>query len=243
MTPVDLQIRTLDVDGIERTFWLCESRLRAPAPLIVALHGHGMTGPKLARASALADAASAAGFNIVFPDALERIWDDHGMGRRDRADDDKFFATLIDYLRRRGEIGDADPFLVGVENGACFAERLSREGVHALSGAALIAGTAREASRRLTPRPRRSLPLLIAVGARGGRDRVGLRNRLALRSTKHHGQIDARTLLGDWQPINEAAGAPIVQRPLAGATRLWPRGASGRALVSEVVEFARSAVG
>lgn len=242
MPSPELQLRTLDVAGIERTFWLVEGRPRSPAPLLVALHDSGSTGPKLARRSGLAQAGFTAGFNVVFPDALERVWDDHGTGRRDGADDDRFFTALLERLRSRGEIGAAPPFVVGAGNGACFAERMAREGVHELAGVALVGGTAREASRALTPHPVRPVPLLAVVGQRVGDGRAGLRTRLALRHTGDHAQIDPATLIADWEPVNRAAGVPTVRRPPPSRASDWPRGESGRELSQAVLEFAAAAV-
>jgi poly(3-hydroxybutyrate) depolymerase len=246
MDPLHLQLRTLDVDGIERTYWLTEGRPRAPAPLLVALHGIGETGHKLARRSGLAEACGDAGFNVVFPDGLERVWDDHGTGRRDGADDDRFFAAMVAWMEARGEIGEQPPFVVGVGNGACFAERLAREGVHPLAGVALVGGTARVASRQLTPHPVGPIPLLAILGNRAGRRsrRVGLRTRLALRHTGDHRQIPADELLADWTAVNEPADVELVRRPLRGRrnTGEWPRGEAGRRLATEVAEFAQALV-
>ncbi|MBO0769764.1 MAG: hypothetical protein J2O48_13860 [Solirubrobacterales bacterium] len=212
MPPLDpeLQLRSLDVNGIERSYWIPDRRARgADVGVIFALHAEGETGPKLARRTELSHRAREAGFNIVFPDALERVWDDHGSGRRDRADDDHFIRALVDSLRRRNEFSGAGPFLVGYgENGACFAERLAREGVHELSGALLIGGTAREASRALTPTPARPLPVeLVDPPAPGPRKR-GLRVRLALKDSREHALVAAETIRADW------AGGGALPAPL-----------------------------
>ena len=216
--PLDdhLQMRSIDVGGTERTFWLPDARPRGDTRLMMVFHDRGDTGLKLARRSGLAGVATAAGINIVFPDALERVWDDHGSGRRDGADDDLFFTTMVDHLRRRGEFGQTPPSLIGYgENGAAFVERLAREGVHDLAGVVLRGGTAREASRQLTPVPIRPTPLILIDPPRAGSRRPGLRTRLALNSVKGNALISADTLLADWRTVNDPARVRLETRELA----------------------------
>ncbi len=218
MPPLDenLQMRSIDVGGTERTFWIPDVRPRGDARLIMVFHDRGDTGLKLARRSELPSAATAAGINIIFPDALERVWDDHGSGRRDGADDDLFYTTLVDHLRRRGEFGATAPYLIGFgENGAAFTERLAREGVHDIAGVILRGGTAREASRQLTPSPIRPTPLVLIDPPRAGSRRPGLRTRLALNNVRGHALISAETLLEDWRTVNAPAGVRLETRELA----------------------------
>jgi poly(3-hydroxybutyrate) depolymerase len=207
--PLDdqMQMRSIDVDGSERSFWIPDRRPRGEVRLIIALHGRGETGLKLARRSGLSAQATEAGMNIVFPDALERVWDDHGSGRRDGADDDLYFRTLLEHLRRRGEFGSQPPYLIGYgENGAAFAERMAREGVHALAGVILHGGTAREASRELTPQPVEPVPLILSAPPKPGSRRPGLRTRLALNDVRGHAMVSADEILADWHGVNDPAG-------------------------------------
>jgi poly(3-hydroxybutyrate) depolymerase len=212
----NLQMRSIDVGGAERTFWIPDDRPRGDARLIMAFHDRGDTGLKLARRSGLHIPATAAGLNIIFPEALERVWDDHGSGRRDGADDDLFFTTLVDHLRRRGEFGSQPPYLIGYgENGAAFVERLAREGVHEIAGVVLRGGTAREASRELTPVPIRPTPLILTDPPRAGSRRPGLRARLALNSVRGNALVSAETLLADWRVVNDPDGVRLETRELA----------------------------
>lgn len=229
-TAPELQFRTIDIDGIERTYWIPDDQPRSPAPLLIAFHGLGMTGRRLALSTGLAQRGPAAGFATVFPDALGRVWDDHGTVRRDGGDDIAFVRTLITRLRNMGAAGDRHVFLVGLSNGAAFAERIARTGALEVSGVALIAGTAREASRGPIPQPSQSAPVVAILGTgdasfpfKGGRSRskfrrqAGLRVRLALSDTSGHEVVGARTLMDDWASVNGVAGEPAVEE--LGATR------------------------
>jgi poly(3-hydroxybutyrate) depolymerase len=211
-----LQMRSIDVGGTERTFWMPDVRPRGEVRLVMVFHDRGDTGLKLARRSGLHALVTAAGMNIIFPEALERVWDDHGSGRRDGADDDLFFTTLVDHLRRRGEFGQMPPYLIGHgENGAAFVERLAREGVHELAGVILRGGTARDASRKLTPVPIRPTPLILVDPPRAGSRRPGLRTRLALNSVEGNALISAQTLMDDWRTVNDPAQVRLETRELA----------------------------
>jgi len=224
-SPVELQFRTTDIDGIERTYWIPGDQPRAPAPLLIAFHGLGMTGRKLALWTGLAERGPAAGFATAFPDALGRVWDDHGTVRRDGGDDIAFLETLITRLRNTGAAGDRPVFLVGLGGGAAFAERVARTAAVDVAGLALVAGTAREASRTRTPAPLRPAALVAILGTAdksfpfaGGRSRsrfrrqASLRVRLALADTSGHEVVAAQTLLEDWTQVNGIAGEPAVAR-------------------------------
>jgi polyhydroxybutyrate depolymerase len=230
-SPRELQFRTVDVDRIERTYWLPENQPRAPAPLLIAFHGLGMTGRNFALWTGLADRGPVAGFATVFPDALGRVWDDHGTARRDGGDDFAFVQTLTTRLRNMGACGDRPVFLVGLSNGAAFAERVARNAAVDVAGLALVAGTAREASHRKTPVPPRPTPVLAFLGTadrstpfEGGRTRsrfrreANLRVRLALADTSGHEVVAAETLIDDWARANGVTGEPLTERlePAAG---------------------------
>ena len=223
---MELQFRTIDIDGIERTYWVPSDQPRAPAPLLIAFHGLGMTGRKLALWTGLAERGPAAGFATAFPDALGRVWDDHGTVRRDGGDDIAFVDTLITRLRNTGAAGDRAVFIVGLSNGAAFAERVARTAAVDVAGVALVAGTAREASRARTPTPLRPVALVAILGTadksfpfEGGRSRsrfrrqASLRVRLALADTSGHEVVAAQTLLDDWTRVNGVAGESAALRP------------------------------
>ena len=241
-----LSSRTIEVAGVTRTFCVAptpaaRAARQAPQatttatgaeapPLLVAIHGLGMTGADFARWTDLARRGPAAGFLTVFPDALDRVWDDHGTGRRDGADDAAFITALIVTLTEERLTRAALPFLVGLSNGACFVERLARSGLLTTAGIALIAGTAREASHRATPRPVHPTAVLAMLGTADryvpyeGGPASGMFRRLARRRVRRaltdpggHDSIAAGVLAAEWAMVNDAAAAPSLERLAAGA--------------------------
>ena len=156
-----LDRQSLQVDGLVRTYWtppdpLVESvatTLSDPPPLLIALHGLNSSGSRLAWWSGLDHRGPLAGFRCVFPDAMRTVWDDHGCGRVDGADDPGFIAALIDYFVQTGQADARHVVLTGVSSGATFAS-VARTGAIAVDGLASVNGTARVASRTV-PQPDR----------------------------------------------------------------------------------------
>jgi polyhydroxybutyrate depolymerase len=166
-TPAGLERRRIVVGGIERTYWLA-APAGPPAPLLVALHGLGTDGRALARWSGLAERGPAAGFATAFPDGMDEVWADGAWlpdaPSRRGVDDVAFLDAIASDLAAEGVTRRTDPFLVGLSNGATFAEHVARHGQLRLSGVALVAASARAASRGACPRPSRALRALLFVG-------------------------------------------------------------------------------
>jgi predicted esterase len=223
----DLHIRTVGVAGLERSYWSPTQQPRGEdVPVLIVAHGLGLTGRHLALGTKLAERAPKAGFHVVFPDALERCWDDHGCGRRDGGDDALFMRALVDHLRRRKEISGEKIILVGLEGGACFVERVARGGVLNCDGLVLVSGTARVASRERVPEPRQSTSVLMIHGELRN-DRIGFRVHRTLNDTRGHELVPADTIASDWERANAASGRPVRNITLSGAHGGWP-GGSGK---------------
>lgn len=203
---------------------------RPDVPLLIVLHGTGLDGNRMAEWTGLGTRGAEAGFDVVFPDAVDRIWDDVGGARPDGIDDDGFMAALASELRRDG----GRVFLVGLSNGAFFAEHLARHGVVPATGIALVAGTARAASRERRPVPaQRAAALLIAgTGDRavpyGGGAPSGLMARLARRrgraafgTTAGRETVAVESVAADWVSANGCGATPAIQpAEAAGVERL-----------------------
>jgi len=230
--------RTIDIAGAERAYWTAKPA-RVDAPLLLVFHGSGIDGPRMAAWTGLADRGPEAGFTTVFPDAAgtvsargalpHRMWDDTGSGRRDGLDDAGFIKSLIDRLVAERQARSSPVFLVGLSNGASFAERLARHGLVSAAGIALIAGTARAASRGAQPHPARATALLCMAGTadrvapyEGGRAR-GLMGYLARRRSRQilldrggREAIAVETLAADWAATNGCDPHPYAE-PVVGA--------------------------
>lgn len=242
MPPQYLDRQSLEVDGIVRTYWTppdppavsVAAALSDPPPLLIALHGLSSSGSRLAWWSGLDDRGPLAGFHCVFPDALQTVWDDHGCGRVDGADDPAFIAALIDHLGRTGQADPRHVVLTGVSSGATFAERLVRAGAVNVDGLALVTGTARVASCARTPLVAANIDVLLIAGTddpivpydggagRGPVGRAAVKNvGDALLDGSGHDSVAPEQLMADWVAANGCRTPQLVQ-PLAPTAENFP---------------------
>ena len=123
--------------GLERTYRLyvppTHDRSR-PVPLVIALHGGGGTGAAMERLTVggLNRLAAREGFVVVYPDGVDRHWND-GRGvsdyraHRENIDDIGFISGLIDHLVQTQGIDRSRVYATGISNGGLFSQRLARE--------------------------------------------------------------------------------------------------------------------
>jgi polyhydroxybutyrate depolymerase len=226
--PAHADRQTLEVRGRTRTYWVappvdCGDRDRGPSPLLLAFHGLGSFGSRMARWTGLDSRGPRAGFHCVFPDALD-VWDDHGCGHRDGGDDDAFVAALIEMLARTGAADPNRIVLAGVSSGATYLERIVRNGVARVVGMALVAGTARVASSAAVPiaaGPTATMfvagtddPLLPYEGGLPhgpmGRHALRLVRKRLVDATGHESEAPER-LAAEWASVNGCSPVPSIE--------------------------------
>lgn len=240
----ELERGTLEVAGLRRTYWLARAPARA-APLLIVLHGSGMSGRAMARLTGLGVRGPAAGFATVFPDGWKGGWHAGQPPDKEPELDDAAFLRLLTFkLESDGAARSWPVFLAGVSNGAWYAEHLARHGLLPVAVLFLVAGAALEWSRRIAPLPLlRATTVCIAgtgdpsVPYQGGPlTRAGLHGWLLRRRAVRHGErpgesvvAGAHATAGDWAASNGiAAGPRIEELPLQAddppVTRLsWTR--------------------
>lgn len=135
--------------GLERTY-----RIHVPAardggrsvPLLIALHGGGGTGEKMERLAlgGLTALAERAGFVVVYPDGIEKHWNDGRAkvkyrAHREKIDDVGFIAALIDRLAQEHGIDRQRVYVTGISNGGMMSNRLACELADKIAGIAPVA--------------------------------------------------------------------------------------------------------
>jgi poly(3-hydroxybutyrate) depolymerase len=149
---------SLESGGAKRTYYLfVPAPAKAPAPLVVLLHGSGQGG--LSLVERWKDLAGREGFAIAGPDSSDP------RGWRMPEDGPGFIRDLVESLRRRHAVNPRRVYLFGHSAGAVFALGLSMMESEYFAAAAVHAGAWRRPSDAGVIRhATRKTPLAIFVG-------------------------------------------------------------------------------
>lgn len=137
-------------------------------PLVVALHGGGGTGKMMDGFTGLSRLSDIKGFIVVYPDAVEKHWNDgrglHGYrSQRENIDDVGFISTLIDVIANAYPIDLNRVYVTGASNGAMMSFRLACELTNKITAIAPVIGAlAENVSKNCNPS--RPMPVLIIGG-------------------------------------------------------------------------------
>ena len=214
----------IEVAGVRRSYWLARSTWRgrqSASPLLIALHGPGMDGRAMASFTGLARRGPAAGITTVFPDGWKGAWHPARppTGRPD-LDDARFLAELAVHLEATGAARSWPVFLTGISQGARYAEHVARHGLLPVTGLFLVAGTALEYSRRLSPVPQLRASMILVTGTSdntapyegGPLTRRGISGMIRRRRAVRHGEqpgedvvAGAEQVAADWAAANGIA--------------------------------------
>src|SRR3972149_1418671 len=125
--------RTIRFDGLERTYLLHvpggfpQGR---PAGLVFVLHGGGGTGRNMEQMTQFSGLPAREGFIAVYPDAVERNWNDardapNIQAQRENVDDVGFIGALIALLTREFGIDPRRVYSTGISTAAFMSQRLA----------------------------------------------------------------------------------------------------------------------
>jgi polyhydroxybutyrate depolymerase len=222
-----LERRELTIAGVERSYWLARPRQAdAPGPLLIVLHGSGMTGKAMAKFTGLGMRGPAAGLTVAFPDGWKGVWHPaRPPAEEPSLDDVLFLSTLGSHLEAIGVAQAWPVFLAGISNGALFAEHVARHGLLPVTGLFLVAGTALDFSRRVMPRPVLRTTVTCVMGTSdpsipyqgGPLARRGLPGMMLRRRMARHGELPGEAVVagaedtcGDWASANGITTYPSV---------------------------------
>ncbi|MFN0018397.1 MAG: alpha/beta hydrolase family esterase [Pirellulaceae bacterium] len=155
----------IHVDGIQRTFRLVVPHgLNGPAPLVFAFHGIGDAPDAMPKYAALDKLACEHEFVLVYPVASSKMWRTEGPVANTAENPDlKFFDALLEHLKQREQIDDERIYLMGMSNGASFAQLLAFQRSDEV--AAVVAHSGPLPKEWWSKKPKRPFPILLAVGA------------------------------------------------------------------------------
>jgi len=183
--------RSIILAGLERTYHIhipASYDKVNPIPLLIVLHGGGGTGEGMVKLTQggfniLSDKE---GFIVVYPDGIEKHWND---GRenvsyrayREKINDVGFISALIDHLAKEYNIDIKRVYATGISNGAIMSYRLGCQLSQKIVAIAPVAGSMPEnmPSQCL---PSRSISVLVISNTAdplvpwgGGEIQLGLR--------------------------------------------------------------------
>lgn len=133
---------TLSVDGTDRSYLIFAPSTH-PAdhglPLVLVFHGAGARPRGMARHTGFTALAEREGFVVVYPEGINRRWND-GRGYGVLHDDVGFVRALLDTLQHRLAIDPRRIYATGISNGAMFTYRLACDLPGVLAAIAPVAG-------------------------------------------------------------------------------------------------------
>ena len=135
-----------------------------PSPVVFAFHGVGDAPDAMPKYTDLDRVASKHGFVLVYPVSNSRTWRTEGpVASTAENPDVQFFDALLKHMKQREQIDDRRVYLMGMSNGASFAQLLAFQRSNVIAAVVAHSGPLPKEwrSKKLT----RSFPILLVVGA------------------------------------------------------------------------------
>jgi polyhydroxybutyrate depolymerase len=149
--------------GVEREYEIFRPAGAAgPAPAVFVLHGGGGTAGAMRRYAGFDRLAAEVGIVAVYPQGLDRHWnDERGPGAQSTAGDDQFLLDLAEHLAEAGIIDRRRIYIAGISNGGIMALQMACSHADRIAGIAVIAASLPVGYRC---EPARSLPVIFFNG-------------------------------------------------------------------------------
>ncbi len=160
------------VGEVQRTIRLViPQRLKGPVPVVFAFHGIGDAPDAMPKYADLDRLACEHGFVLVYPVANPRMWRTEGPDASTAENPDvQFFDAILKHLKQRQQIDDQPIYLMGMSNGASFAQLLAFERSDEI--AAVVAHSGASPKEWRSKRLVRPFPILLVVGANDAVDAI-----------------------------------------------------------------------
>ena len=224
--------RSLRVDDLKRDYLLHvpgSYPQQNSSALLFVFHGGGGDALQAEKHTKFSQLADEKGFIVVYPNAIDKQWND-GRGvrkfrsQKEKIDDVGFVLAIIDTLSAEYNINRSGIFIAGVSNGAIFCNRLAAEASETFAAmAAVIGSMAKPVARKF--HPRKSIPVLIMNGTQdplvpfkgGGVGFLGFRGQVigveaCVRKWVRHNKCARRPVISELPDIDPDDGTRVTRR-------------------------------
>lgn len=155
---------TIDVNGLSRSYLLYvptgQSGKRLPA--FIMMHGSGSTDTQQERYSDFDAFAQANGLVVMYPNGIDKHWNDgRVIGHESQADDVGFIKAMLAEVIAQGVVDPKRVYAAGISNGGFMAQHLACVMPDALAGIAVVAATQPVDAACPSPRP---MPVIFFQG-------------------------------------------------------------------------------
>lgn len=160
----DAVAHTIDVNGVSRSYLLYvppgQSGKRLPA--FILMHGSGSTDSQQETYSNFDAFAQAHGLVVMYPQGIDRHWNDgRVIGHESMADDIGFMKAMLAAVTAQGVIDPKRVYAAGISNGGFMAQHMACVMPDALAGIAVVAATQPVDAACPSPRP---MPVIFFHG-------------------------------------------------------------------------------
>jgi polyhydroxybutyrate depolymerase len=155
---------TIDVNGVSRNYLLYappgQSGKRMPA--FIMMHGSGSSATQQERYSNFDAFAQAHGLVVMYPNGIDKHWNDgRVIGHESMADDIGFIKAMLAEVIAQGSIDPRRVYAAGISNGGFMAQHMACVMPDALAGIAVVAATQPVDAACPSPRP---MPVIFFQG-------------------------------------------------------------------------------
>lgn len=155
---------TIDVNGVSRNYLLYvppgQSGKRMPA--FIMMHGSGSSATQQERYSNFDAFAQAHGLVVMYPNGIDKHWNDgRVIGHESMADDIGFIKAMLAEVIAQGSIDPKRVYAAGISNGGFMAQHMACVMPDALAGIAVVAATQPVDAACPSPRP---MPVIFFQG-------------------------------------------------------------------------------
>ncbi len=160
------QLIGLVVGGAKRRYYLYRpASAKLHSPLVLAFHGAGGTAEGTDKcAGGLAKLADEKGFIVVYPDGMDRRWNDGRAGlSKTNYDDVEFISKVIDDLTGQNLVDPKRVYATGISNGGFFSQYLAVQLPEKIAAVATVAASVPKTFLDLRVQP---VPIMMLLGTK-----------------------------------------------------------------------------